>query len=93
MVYLRDIILRKSKIISQYNNIETVAYYYFSDKYNLEQNTFDLTNEENYALNGYLYIDVDKSEIKKIIEKPANKGINAISNIFILSGLYLLSKE
>lgn len=93
MVYLRDIILHKSKLISQYNNIETVVYYYFSDKANLEQNTFDLTNEETFALNGYLSIDVDKSEIKKIIEKPAVKGINAISNIFKLSGLYLLSKD
>lgn len=93
MVYLRDIILHKSKLISQYNNIETVVYYYFSDKAYLEQNTFDLTNEETFALNGYLSIDVDKSEIKRIIEKPAVKGINAISNIFKLSGLYLLSNE
>ena len=67
MVYLRNIILHKSKLISQYNNIETVVYYYFSDKANLEQNTFDLTNEETFALNGYLSIDVDKSEIKNLL--------------------------
>lgn len=96
MVYLREIIKKNRTIISQYNNIETVAYLYTSSSIlssEIENNNFELSPEELIALDGYL----DKIEITdkviSIISRPSIKGIDATSNIFKFAGLYLGAKD
>ena len=94
MVYLREIIKKNRNLISQYNNIETVAYLYASDQYaEIKNIIFDLSPEESIALEGYLNKPDSYKKILSIISKPSIKGIDATSNIFKFSGLYLGAKE
>ena len=96
MVYLREIIKNNKEYISQYNNIETVAYLYASSSFNstqIENINFELTPEEIVALDGYLNKPDAYEKIISIISKPPIKGIDATSNIFKFSGLYLGAKK
>ena len=96
MVYLREIIEKNKTLISQYNNIETVAYLYASSSIQsseIENINFELTPEESIALNGYLNKSDSYENIISIISKPPVKGIDATSNIFKLAGLYLGAKD
>jgi hypothetical protein len=96
MVYLREIIKKNKTQISQYNNIETVAYLYASSSMQstqIENNTFELSPEEFVALDGYLNKSDSYEKIISIISKPPIKGIDATSNIFKFTGLYLGAKE
>ncbi|MGJ8733437.1 MAG: hypothetical protein ACSHW4_09835, partial [Cellulophaga sp.] len=96
MVYLREIIKKNRDLISQYNNIETVAYLYASSSIQstqIENNTFELSPEESIALDGYLNKTDSYEKIISIISKPPIKGFDATSNIFKFAGLYLGAKE
>ncbi|RSC93708.1 PD-(D/E)XK nuclease domain-containing protein [Tenacibaculum singaporense] len=96
MVYLREIIKKNKTQISQYNNIETVAYLYVSSSTQstqLENINFELSPEETVALDGYLNKPDTYEKIISIISKPSIKGIDATSNIFKFSGLYLGAKD
>lgn len=96
MVYLREIIKINKEYISQYNNIETVAYLYASSSFQstqLENINFDLSPEETVALDGYLNKLETYGKVIAIIAKPPIKGIDATSNIFKFSGLYLGAKD
>lgn len=96
MVYLREIIKINKEYISQYNNIETVAYLYASSSFqstHLENINFDLSPEETVALDGYLNKPETYDKVIAIIAKPPIKGIDATSNIFKFSGLYLGAKD
>lgn len=94
MVYLREVIKNNKKYISQYNNIETVAYLYASFQSNqIENINFELSPEETVALDGYLNKPDTYQKISSIISKSPIKGIDATSNIFKFSGLYLGAKD
>ncbi|WP_425629622.1 hypothetical protein [Cellulophaga lytica] len=96
MVYLREIIKINKEYISQYNNIETVAYLYASSSFQstqLENINFDLSPDETVALDGYLNNPETYDKVIAIIAKPPIKGIDATSNIFKFSGLYLGAKD
>lgn len=96
MVYLREIIKNNRMQISQYNNIETVAYLYASSSIpstEIENINFELSPEESIALDGYLNKTDSYEKIISIISKPSLKGIDATSNIFKFSGLYLGAKD
>lgn len=96
MVYLREIIKNNKTQISQYNNIETVAYLYASSSIQsnqIENINFELSPEESIALDGYLNKPDTYDNIISIISKPAIKGIDATSNIFKFAGLYLGAKD
>ena len=70
MVYLREIIKKNRNLISQYNNIETVAYLYASDQYaEIKNIIFDLSPEESIALEGYLNKPDSYKKILSIISK------------------------
>jgi hypothetical protein len=96
MVYLREIIKRYKTQISQFNNIETVAYLYASSSIQsiqIENINFELSPEESIALDGYLNKPDSYEKIISVISKPPIKGIDATSNIFKFAGLYLGAKE
>ncbi len=87
MVYLEEIISKKSNDLLQYNNIEAVAFWFFSDKQKLFEIDFELSPEEEIAFKGYKNEEVDKNEVKNIMHQKSQKGINATSNIYKLAAL------
>ncbi|PCJ28515.1 MAG: hypothetical protein COA97_00760 [Flavobacteriales bacterium] len=93
MVYLREIIEHNKKRLLQFNNIEVAAYLSVTDKKELDTVSFELTPEEEVALNGYKSIAVKEEQVSSIMSKKSVKGISATSNIYKFSGLYLASKD
>lgn len=93
MVYLRKIIEENKIRIAQHKNIELAAYLFTTSPNLIDSYVFELTPDEEIALKGYQNTIVDMDTIKGVINKPSVKGINAISNIYKLSGLYLSAKS
>lgn len=93
MVYLRKIIEENKARIAQHKNIELVAYLFISSPNLIKTYTYDLTPDEEVAFKGYQNSPVNIETIKGVINKPPIKGINALSNIYKLSGLYLSAKS
>ncbi|KAA3436753.1 hypothetical protein FOA19_20460 [Rufibacter hautae] len=58
----------------------------------MDNHDFDLSPEEEVSLSGYKGKTVDADIVKAIMGKRALKGIDATSNIYKFSGLYLASK-
>lgn len=93
MVYLREIIEKNKSNLIQYKNIELVAYLSIVSPEGLGNHDFDLTHDEEVALRGYKRENVNTDVVTPIISRQPIKGISASSNIYKLSGLYLLSKD
>jgi len=93
MVYLREIIKQNRETLLQFNNLESVAYLYIINSDKLFDSNFELSPEEQIALKGYKGEDCQENEIRRIISRSPIKGVNALSNIYKLSGLYLASKS
>ncbi len=93
MVYLRKIIKQNRAELLQYKNIELVAYLAISMPNELQNYDFELTPEEEVALKGYKKEPVENKKVISIISKAPIKGINATSNIYKFSGIYLAAKE
>jgi hypothetical protein len=91
MVYLRSVINENKKMLFQANGIELVAYLYLTE--DLGDRKFNLSQEEEISLGGYKHEIVDESVVLGIINKPLVKGLGISSNIFKLSGFYLLNKN
>jgi len=93
MVYLREIIRNNRLHILQLNNIETVAYLHATNSIStLKEIEFDLSPEEGISLEGYSGGKVEKPVLNEIVSKESVKGIDITSNIFKLSGIYLLDR-
>lgn len=93
MVYLRTVINENIIKLKATNNIEFAAFLSISNKDELFNHTFNLSPQENMALNGYKGIEVKKEDVLEIINKKGVKGVDASSNIFKFSGLYLAAKD
>lgn len=93
MVYLGKIIESAKDVVVQANNIEYAAYLALRSPSDLNQNSFDLSPQEQVALKGFQNESVDEGEVKAIVSKKAIKGVDATSNIYKFSGLYLASKK
>lgn len=93
MVYLNDIIKSRRDAIIQINNIECAAYIALRDHNELSTFSFDLSPQEEVALKGYKQDLVDEDVVKEILSKKPIKGVDATSNIYKFSGLYLAAKE
>lgn len=93
MVYLREIIKQTRLKFLQYKNIELVAYLSITSPSELETIDFELSPDEEIALKGYKNEIVNSDKVASIISKPSIKGIDATSNIYKFSGLYLASKD
>ncbi len=93
MVYLGKIIENAKGVVVQANNIEYAAYLALRNKSELNQNSFDLSPQEEVALKGFRNESVDEGEVKAIVSKKAIKGVDATSNIYKFSGLYLAAKN
>lgn len=93
MVYLRTIIEENKVRVAQHRNIELAAYLFTSSSNLIGSYEFELTPDEEIALKGYQNTTVEINTIKRIVNKPSIKGINALSNIYKLSGLYLSAKS
>lgn len=88
MVYLAEHI-NKIKNSLDTNNLGTLAYYFLSNRANLE--AVDISNfvgQDLIAAKGYLGIELSDEEKQKILI-PGFKGIDISSTIFKLIGAYL----
>ncbi len=93
MVYLRTVINENIIKLRATNNIEFAAYLAISNKDELSNHNFNLSPQEDTALKGYKGIEVKKEDVLEIINKKGVKGVDASSNIFKFSGLYLAAKD
>lgn len=93
MVYLKKIIEENRDKLIRYKNIELVAYFSIVSPDKLNGYDFDLSPDEEYAFKGYKKENVSIEYILPIMSKPPVKGMNAISNIYKFSGLYLTAKD
>ncbi len=93
MVYLRSIINDAKGLLAQSNNVEYAAYLSFRDRNLLLENEFELSPQESLALKGFKREPVDVKEILTVTSKKAIKGVDAASNIFKFSGLYLAAPD
>ncbi|MFY1611820.1 hypothetical protein ACOMSG_03100 [Macellibacteroides fermentans] len=93
MVYLRRIISENRLKITQFKNIELVAYLSIVSPEELGNYDFELSPDEEVALKGYRRETVDSQSVAAILSKTPIKGISATSNIYKFSGLYLLSMQ
>lgn len=93
MVYLREILKHNRTKLIQSRNIELAAYLSVQSFEELQNNSFELSPDEEIALIGYKKESVDVSKVVSIISKVPVKGISAISNVYKLAGLYLSAKS
>lgn len=93
MVYLREILKHNKAKLFQYKNIELAAYLYVQSFEELPNYPFELSPEEEVALQGYKKETVAVSKVISIVSKAPLKGISATSNVFKFAGLYLSAKD
>jgi hypothetical protein len=93
MVYLNDILKQNKARLCINKNIELAAYLFISSPSELSLFDFELTFEEEIALQGYKNESVEVGKIISIISKTPRKGISALSNIYKFAGLYLAAKD
>jgi len=93
MVYLREILKHNKEKLFQYKNIELAAYLYTQSYEELPNFSFELSPEEEVALQGYKKEPVEVSKVVSIVSKAPLKGISATSNVFKFAGLYLSAKD
>lgn len=93
MVYLRNLITENRSKLIQLKNIELAAYLSIVSPEKLGDYDFELSPDEKIALKGYKKETVDSQSVVTIVSRPPIKGMNATSNIYKFSGLYLSSKK
>lgn len=93
MVYLRKIIAENRSKLIQLKNIELAAYLSIVSPEKLSDYDFELSPDEEIALKGYKKETIDSQSVVTIVSRPPIKGMNATSNIYKFSGLYLSSKK
>lgn len=93
MVYLKEILKHNKTKLIQHKNIELAAYLYLQSPEELSNYSFELSPEEEVALIGYKKETIEVSKVISIVSKAPVKGINATSNVYKFSGLYISAKK
>jgi hypothetical protein len=93
MVYLNEIIKQNRLKLLQYGNIELVAYLAITSPDEIGSCSFELSPDEEVALKGYKNESIELDKVLSIISRSPIKGIDATSNIYKFSGLYLAAKN